>query len=245
MSLTNTNISIDEIFPKDLPIATSIKNEILEKVKSLNLLSAEFPVYILHKLPEEHVFYMSPIGLKNLNITLEEIRDLGNKYHQLFFNNEEADSYLYQWNEFKANQENLGSWFTFFQQVKQYENNEEKLVWFISLSKVLTLDDYGKPNLSITIALKISEYMPFIAKLDRIVEENKFLKDNLDLFLNLTKKEKLILKLMAQGIKINVIAENIHISEETVRTHRKNIKKKLSIKNDAEIVKIAQAFNLI
>lgn len=55
----------------------------------------------------------------------------------------------------------------------------------------------------------------------------------------LTKREKEILKMIADGETTNNIAEKLFISFFTVSKHRKNIMKKLKVKNTAELVKYA------
>jgi DNA-binding NarL/FixJ family response regulator len=51
------------------------------------------------------------------------------------------------------------------------------------------------------------------------------------LITSLTKREKEILKFVAQQYSTREIAEELHISESTVETHRKNLMKKLKVKN--------------
>ena len=53
----------------------------------------------------------------------------------------------------------------------------------------------------------------------------------------LTNREAEILELMAQGLSNSDIAAALYISENTVKTHRKHIMKKLSLKNLAEAVR--------
>ncbi|MFA8344343.1 MAG: response regulator [Rhodothermaceae bacterium] len=55
----------------------------------------------------------------------------------------------------------------------------------------------------------------------------------------LTKREKEILKMISDGETTNNIAEKLFISFFTVSKHRKNIMKKLKVKNTAELVKYA------
>ena len=48
---------------------------------------------------------------------------------------------------------------------------------------------------------------------------------------SLTKREVQVLKLVAQQYSTREIAEELHISESTVETHRKNLMKKVKVKN--------------
>lgn len=61
----------------------------------------------------------------------------------------------------------------------------------------------------------------------------------------LTKREIEILELISKGETTNDIAEKLFISFFTVSKHRKNIMKKLKVKNSAELIKYAYEHNLI
>lgn len=61
----------------------------------------------------------------------------------------------------------------------------------------------------------------------------------------LTRREKEVLELIAEGLTNNEIAEKIFVSASTVDTHRKNLLAKLEAKNTAELVKLAFFHNLI
>ncbi len=61
----------------------------------------------------------------------------------------------------------------------------------------------------------------------------------------LSKREKEILKLVAQGLPNKSIASKLKISIRTVETHRANLSNKLGIKNTAGLVKYALSKGLI
>lgn len=62
---------------------------------------------------------------------------------------------------------------------------------------------------------------------------------------SLTKREKEILQLIAEGMTNNQIAEKIFISPSTVDTHRKNMITKLGVTNTAALVKFAMDHGMI
>ena len=69
---------------------------------------------------------------------------------------------------------------------------------------------------------------------------NKNLKTNSVINLKeLTKRETEIVKLVAEGKTAKIIAEKMFISIHTVNTYRKNILKKLGVKNSSELVMFA------
>ena len=67
----------------------------------------------------------------------------------------------------------------------------------------------------------------------------------LEPFDTLTAREKEILKLLAEGLKNNDIAEKLFISAHTVKTHRINIMRKLDVHDMGGLVKVAMRKGLI
>lgn len=61
----------------------------------------------------------------------------------------------------------------------------------------------------------------------------------------LTRREKEVLKLIAEEHTTNEIAEKLFISLNTVETHRKNILRKLNVRNSVGIVKRAMELDLL
>ncbi|MFP3835121.1 response regulator [Chryseobacterium sp. SIMBA_028] len=61
----------------------------------------------------------------------------------------------------------------------------------------------------------------------------------------LTKREKQILQLVAQGKTSNMIAEELFLSPLTIDTHRKNLLQKFQAKNSTELVNYAIQFHMI
>ena len=68
--------------------------------------------------------------------------------------------------------------------------------------------------------------------------------DNRDLP-KLTRREKHVLALIAEGKTTNIIAEELFISPLTVETHRRNLMQKLEVSNAASLIKIAVEQKLI
>lgn len=62
---------------------------------------------------------------------------------------------------------------------------------------------------------------------------------DMEMKVKLSKKEKVILKYIVEGMNSREIAEQLELSVRTVDNHRANMMKKLSVKNAAELVKLA------
>ncbi len=61
----------------------------------------------------------------------------------------------------------------------------------------------------------------------------------------ITRREKEVLGLIAEGLTNNAIAEKLFISTTTVDTHRKNLLTKFEVKNTATLIRLAAQFQLI
>ncbi|MDW6001957.1 response regulator transcription factor [Vibrio mangrovi] len=62
---------------------------------------------------------------------------------------------------------------------------------------------------------------------------------------NLSKREFHIFCLLARGLSVNEIAEELHISNKTVSTHKFRLMQKMDFTSNTEIVRYALAHNLI
>jgi DNA-binding NarL/FixJ family response regulator len=101
--------------------------------------------------------------------------------------------------------------------------------------------------------LKNSDYEEFLEGISTVVSGGIFLCDEVEQLLNqdtekqvrLTKRELELLKFIAQGLINTEIAERLYISEETVKVHRKNLNRKFSVHNTAQLVRIAMEMGLV
>lgn len=76
-----------------------------------------------------------------------------------------------------------------------------------------------------------------------LIEENEFFKKNMEIYSSLTKREKEILIFYSKGKSPKQISEELFLSIQTVRTHWRNIKRKLNIKTFNDTIKFTRAFN--
>lgn len=119
-----------------------------------------------------------------------------------------------------------------FSQHKEYE-------WYFSVKKRFN------DTLILTISNPVHTLGETHRQIEKVLEENLFLRKNLPKLNSLTKREKEIIHLIARGQTSQQISEQLFISIHTVRTHRKNIWQKLEIKSYAELFKFAGEFDLL
>jgi DNA-binding CsgD family transcriptional regulator len=82
-------------------------------------------------------------------------------------------------------------------------------------------------------------------KLTRIIEENTLIGQYLEAFRQITHREKEVLIRVVYGYTNSQIADQLCIARSTVETHRKNVKRKLGVRSHYQLVRFAQAFNLV
>lgn len=200
-------------------------------------------VVILHDVRDWSVAWMSDRGLSQLNISLDYLTSLtAEQYYGTFFNAEDSADYAPKILRLLENDIDDESC-TAFQQVRFAA--EADYVWHMSTSKVYMRDTENRPLLVITLAFPIDTMHHMTAKANRLLEENNFLRKNIERFSSLTPREKGVLKLLALGKSSTETADALFISQNTVDTHRKNIKQKLETSSYYELCKYARAYDLI
>jgi|TARA_B110000879_G_scaffold130954_1_gene171857 DNA-binding CsgD family transcriptional regulator len=136
---------------------------------------------------------------------------------------------------------------------KYFATEKEAISW---LNEEPKTKDYENQNLSITfkgrdendnIVFELkeqgSEFHSTINVFKTIIEQNHFMRNNVEKYSSLTPREKETLKLIIKGYTNNQIAEKLCISNHTVRTHRNRIWKKLGVKQLNDCLKYQWFFD--
>ncbi|MFD0751477.1 helix-turn-helix transcriptional regulator [Mucilaginibacter calamicampi] len=222
----------------------SAESLITQCITEIATVATKLPgVIIIHDLRDWSVAWMSPRGLAQLNVTLEELTSLtSEQYYSRYFNTEDSKDYVPK--ILSLMERNIADELcTQFQQVRFDKHTDWN--WHMASTMVLLRDEEGKPLLAITIALPIDSMHHMTAKAERLLEENNFLRRNLQQFAKLSKREHEVLKHLALGKSAQETADEMFIAMATVETHRKNIRKKLDTTSFFELSQYARAFDLI
>ncbi|SEI77827.1 regulatory protein, luxR family [Dyadobacter koreensis] len=221
----------------------SFESLVAERVKAIDDIADRLPVIvIISKISDFSVVYMSPRGLKLLEMTLEELQEIKAEYQYRFFNIEDSDDYWPKFRKMLMNND-MDQSVAYLQQVKHA--NRDDWAWYISSTRIFLKDENGAPYLIITTATAIDDMKHMPLKAERLLRENNFLRNNYQKFSRLGKREKEILKLVALGQSSPEIGDSLHIASATVDAHRKNIKRKLGISSSYDFSEYARAFDLI
>ena len=198
---------------------------------------------MVHDLNALEISYMNKWGCEKLGHSLREINLLGEEYYTKFFLEEESRLFLPAMADF-CQREDPAALHNFFHRVKTDDKREPGL--YYAVCKLLRRpDDREKTNELVLVAHPVSGMGHMATTLSKVLEENTYATKNYEKFLALSKREKEIIRLLAEGHSSAKISDMLCISSHTVITHRKNISRKLDINNFAELIKFANAFNLI
>jgi DNA-binding CsgD family transcriptional regulator len=224
-------------------MSLTLEQRIEDKIAFIQAIEKDIPaVLIIHDIKLGTVRYMSTRGLNILGTTLKELQELGVDYYARYFNQEEAKEYVPKILAL-LERNNTDETISFYQQVRSAPDKD--WTWYLSATKIFMRDDEGKPILTITTATPVDPKHNFSAKVQRLLDENNFLRHNQHLFSKLTSREIELLRLFALGKSAPEVSKELFISELTVKTHRRNLREKLNAESNYDLTRFAQAFDLI
>jgi len=210
---------------------------LLEKdgIVTLDELSDLIPGYIhLNNRKTLGLEYVSPKGLMKFEKTIKEVKlegrvfvdRISDKKSQYIFGTSLINYSLFG---------NKSLPFSFIQRLR-YTPKSNYLLFYTTSKHFRD----GKHLISYTQPLQILRSDSFLKE---VVEERYcYFNNNFRRFSLLTEREKEVLRLIANGDSNKVIADTLLISYQTVKTHRKNICRKLETGKLIELVKFAQVF---
>ncbi|WP_343532011.1 helix-turn-helix transcriptional regulator [Pedobacter sp.] len=213
-----------------------------DKLEELRCIADELPVpIIVQQVPNYGVVYMNRVGLDILGVDLSELQAIDPKeYVTRYFNIDDDQDYAAK---IKQRLQQVSEKSTsYFQQVKSKDGT-----WrlYASNTKVFLKNAHGEVTHLVTTASPVDPEHHITIKVNRLMDDVRFLRNHAAVFGKLSAREIEVLKLMALGISSPEIGERLFIALATVDTHRRNIRKKLSLKNNYDAVKFAHAFNLL
>jgi DNA-binding CsgD family transcriptional regulator len=186
---------------------------------------------------------MNKTSCEVLRYARDEIMELGEEYSKtIVFDKDEYERVNVMHEEFFERNDKTEIYSNF---QKLRPKGEEDYQWMYVTSKIYRWDDNGLPVERLLISMPVSLMGDVSDKVNKVLDENIYLKKNFHKFSVLTKREKEILKNIALGKSSTLIADELFISKFTVDQHRKNIKSKLALKSIADMVKFAETFDLI
>lgn len=217
--------------------------EINEKIKEFAPIAEKMPgIVVIHRIAGFAPLYMSSNGLKLLGISLEELIQMGENYQKKVLNEDFMGDFLDFLSQ-NMQEKKDGDIYSFFHQVQHRKG--EAFQWYVSSLKVFHYDSKGHPSHTLTIAFPLGDLKHIPRKAERMLSESLFYKKNQQKFHSLGNRAKEVLRLVALGKSSVEIAEELHISVDTVNTHKRLVKQKLNISSAYQFTKYAHSFDLI
>lgn len=214
------------------------EKNIKDKKISLSELAEVMPgILHLNDFEDFSLQFMNGVGCNLFEKETTELVNLGDRYLEDYIHPETRD--------------------LFFQILPKFisSDDEHKVISVFQKARFSTDSEYGsfysnmklwrEENAIVIVSNPIDQLDEVANKLQRVIEENEFMKKNWQRFSSLTKREKEILALLALGYSTPMIADKLFLSPETVKTHRKNLKRKLEAKTLRDLMKYARAFDLV
>lgn len=145
----------------------------------------------------------------------------GQSLQRAVFVPKEIDSYMPKVWDFMERRD-FGAVVSFFQRV--HTNEAAGWSWYFTAVRLLACDAAGHPLLLVSFACPVDVESNITAKVNRLVEENNFLRQHAATFARLTARERQVLTRLARSESSSEIAEALYISTQTVNTHRHNLR---------------------
>ncbi len=112
------------------------------------------------------------------------------------------------------------------------------VIWLFINAIVIEFSKKKKPDLVVMMITDLTKEIGSEIRLKNLLDQNLEVRKEYQT-IELTDRQREILKLIVKGLTNKEIAEKLKISTHTVDTHRKKLLAKFKIKNSATLVRVA------
>lgn len=206
----------------------------------------EFVDKVFHHLPanvyisdlqKQQVIWCNRTNEESLGYTLDEIKAMGMGYFDNIIHPEDRDVPISSIRQFLNGQELFGGLF------RAKAKNDKEYRWYLGWAVVLEKTKEGEPRLILGVDLDMSATVDTSFQLKEAFRQMVRASNAEDLE-KLSKREREVLFYMAQGLCTELVAERMGISMETVKSHRRSIRRKLDLHTSLEMVAFAKDHGL-
>lgn len=186
--------------------------------------------------------YMNRSGCNILRQSKEELALLGPQYFARFFPPEETviiKSELFRF----LQQKDESKVYSFFQRVRP--NADTAYKWYLTSTKFYPDLDRSNNLQLMHVSIEVGDTCYAAKKMNYLCQQNEFIQQNFVKYNTLTRREKEIIGMIAEGRSSFTISEQLFISRHTVNNHRKNILRKLQVRTVSELIKFALTFDML
>ena len=208
-----------------------------------SILPASVMMHDMENLQPLCVSYMNNWGCEHLGTSVNEINALGEAYYSKYFVKEESYAIFEGIGKY-LHEADFDKQYNFFQRVKLHQEVDYK--WFYSVCKLIKMKEGCEiVDKMIMLSSPVEGIDLMISRVNKVLDEDIYMKNNYRIFASLTKREKVIISMIANGKSSKEMADELFISIHTINTHRKNIIQKTDCRSFAALLKFAMAFELL
>ncbi len=214
-SLSKINLLSDKISIDDL-------SKIIPGWFHLNTINDIAPIYICPKME------------KDLEVSLEEVQKRGVKFMWEILHPDSISTVIPRLRELIHCNDSEKS-VTFFQKILL---PHEGYVWFVTNSMV-----NKTIQCIVSVTNRVDGLIELNEKIKSVLDNDIYMRSNLNKYAKISHREREIVKYLVKGDSMEGIAKKLFISENTVKTHRRNIYKKLNINSIRELIRFAHLYH--
>jgi len=208
-----------------------------------SILPASVMMHDIEDLQPLRVSYMNNWGCEHLGTSVNEINALGDAYYSKYFIKEESYA-IFEGIGRYLHAADFDKQYNFFQRVKLHHETDYK--WFYSVCRLIKMKEGNEiVDKMIMLSSPVEGIDLMISRVNKVLDEDIYIKNNYRTFALLTRREKVIISMIANGKSSKEIADELFISIHTVNSHRKNIIQKTECQSFAALLKFALAFELV
>ncbi|MEZ4829797.1 MAG: helix-turn-helix transcriptional regulator [Bacteroidia bacterium] len=212
---------IEEMFVRDTPEGVSLVNNLIRVISGVFFL---LEIFETQEMREIQIVFSSIPEMKTQKQAYKRIDTL---LH--------PDDY--SWLTVKLKDHNLtgAESFQFFGRIKDPADTENGYAWYLLSLTFLKAKAEEIPGKIVCIGIPTRNIASHERSFESYIRDTSFIRTNREKFLFLTLREKEVLHLLAQGNTNRQTSLYLGISEQTVKTHRKSVVKKLKTSNPMEL----------
>jgi len=214
-------------------------NEILNKLHEYNGIFQKLGLALfIFDLIKQRNIWVNNYYYQLLGYTNDEVLKLKTGFPELIYHPVDKSLFLDRINFFKQKKGHI------YNALYRIQHKKGHWIWILSHCQIYTNDENGEPNQILGVHFDCSENFHFMDNASIWINQNK-ISGNQNSLQILSQREKEIVEYLAKGNTSREIAQILNISVYTVRNHRKNILKKLSLHNVAALIRFASNTGII
>ena len=145
----------------------------------------------------------------------------------------------------KAQQLVQARYFSDFDEARDYSERQRSQARSATEASFECAHDAPNNALDIRLKLGVNDLPHFLHSMKQLEADRTFIEQHRERYATLTLREIQVLKLIARGNTNKQIAAQLFIEDSSIKTHRKNIKRKLGIASNFDLYQYARCFQLL